>query len=138
MINDDRIENFKTWRVIEHKVRDVTIRHDLHALSRFFLYAIKQRWTRENPVRKVKIPSDAEAVRVHVVTPAEEAQYFRRAAKNSNLHDLARLILNQGMRPDEVACLRRKMSILNVGRFTSGRGKLPQRDVRSISSTIAE
>jgi integrase len=125
MINDDRIENFKTWRVIEHKVRYVTIRHDLHALSRFFLYAIKQRWTRENPVRKVKIPSDAEAVRVHVVTPAEEAQYFRRAAKNSNLHDLARLILNQGMRPDEVACLRKEDVDLERGQVHIRKGKTP-------------
>ncbi len=42
MINGGRIEAYKCWRVREHKVRDVTLRHDLHALSKFFGYAIKQ------------------------------------------------------------------------------------------------
>jgi integrase len=125
MIDDGQIENFKTWRVIEHKVRDITVRHDLHALSRFFLFAIKKHWARENPVRKVKIPSGADAVRIHVLTPAEEAQYFRHAAKNSDLHDLARLILNQGMRPDEVACLRKEDVDLERGQLHIPKGKTP-------------
>src|ERR1039457_6872666 len=29
------------------------LRHDLHALSTFFQYAMKQRWARENPIRNV-------------------------------------------------------------------------------------
>ena len=123
MIDEGGIEDYKTRRVTEHKVRDITVRHDLHALSRFFLFAIKKHWARENPVRKVKIPSGADAVRIHVLTPAEEAQYFRRAAKNNNLHDLARLILNQGMRPDEVACLRKEDVDLERGQVHIRKGK---------------
>jgi len=38
-------------------VRDITIRHDLHALSKFFGYAIRQHWTFTNPIRGVEIPS---------------------------------------------------------------------------------
>jgi integrase len=125
MIDEGLIENYKMWRIGEHKVRDVTLRHDLHALSRFFLYAITHQWARENPVRKVKIPSDKDAVRIHVLTPAEEAPYFSRAAKNGDLHDLARLILNQGMRPDEVVCLRTEDVELESGKLYVRHGKSP-------------
>ena len=55
LIDEARIEGYKTWRVNENKVRDVTLRHDLHALSKFFRYAIKQHWTRENPISNVEI-----------------------------------------------------------------------------------
>jgi cytoskeletal protein CcmA (bactofilin family) len=76
MIDEGRIEAYKTWRMNEHGVRDITVRHDLHALSTFFQYAIKQHWTRDNPIRRVEIPSDADAVRMHVLTSQEEKQYF--------------------------------------------------------------
>lgn len=105
LITEAQVESSKTWRSTKHEVRDVTIRHDLHALSVFFKYAIKLRWTRENPIKKVRIPSDADAVRIHVIIPEEEREYFRRAAKNRNLFDLAVLIRNQGMRSEEVLSL---------------------------------
>lgn len=100
-ITAGHIEQYKTWRR-EMAVKEVTLRHDLHALSGFFEYAQKHNWARHNPVRQVDIPSDKDAVRMHVVTPAEEALYFAAAAKYPALHDLARLILLQGCRPDEV------------------------------------
>lgn len=105
MIDDGKIEAYKTFRLNEHGVRDVTVRHDLHALSTFFRYAIKQRWTRDNPIRGVEIPSDAEAVRIHVLSAEDEKQYFALAAKHADLYDLGRLMINQGMRPEEVLAL---------------------------------
>jgi integrase len=123
LIDEGLLEDFKVWRVNEHKIRDVTLRHDLHALSKFFGYAIKQDWTRENPIRKVAIPSDSEALRIHVIAPEEEKQYFLRAAKNKNLHDLAQLILNQGMRPDEVFNLHREDVDLERGQLSIRAGK---------------
>ena len=105
LIDEGRIEAYKTWRMNEHGVRDVTVRHDLHALSTFFQYAIKEHWTRDNPIRRVTIPSDAEAVRIHVLTPEEEKQYFTLAESHRDLYDLGRLMLNQGMRPEEVLTL---------------------------------
>jgi integrase len=102
LIDDGRVEAYKTRRTKKHEVRDVTLRHDLHNLSKFFEYAKRQHWTRENPVRNVGIPSDADAVRIHVLTPAEEKFYFASAAGHRDLYDLARLILNQGPRPEEV------------------------------------
>jgi len=122
-IDEVRIEAYKAWRVNEHKILDITLRHDLHALSKFFGYAVKQRWARENPVRNVSVPSDADAVRIHVITSGEESQYFSRASKHADLHDLGRLILNQGMRPDEVICLRREDVDLDRGQVHIPKGK---------------
>ena len=123
LIHEGRVEAFKAWRVTEHEVRDITLRHDLHALSKFFRYAIKQRWHRENPVRNVKIPSDADAVRMHIITAAEEKDYFLRAAKNKNLWDLARLMRNQGMRPEEVLSLGKADIDLERGQLHIRQGK---------------
>jgi len=103
--------------------RDVTLRHDLHALSKFFGHAIKQHWTRENPVRNVEIPSDEDAVRIHVLTAIEEEQYFARAAKHRDLHDLGRLMLNQGPRPDEVTSLAKADVDLEHRRMYIRKGK---------------
>jgi len=125
VIDEGLIEAYKTWRVKEHKIRDITLRHDLHAISKFFSYAIKQRWARENPVRNVDIPSDADAIRMHILSASEEKQYFSRAAKHKDLHDIGRLILNQGMRPDEVTSLRKKDVNLECGQLCVRRGKSP-------------
>jgi len=122
-VDEAKVEAYKVWRSTEHKVRDITIRHDLHALSTFFKYGIKQRWTRENPIQNVKIPSDADAVRIHVITAEEEKEYFTRASKNRNLFDLARLIRNQGMRPEEVISLRKTDIDLDRGQLHIRTGK---------------
>ena len=50
------VNDFKAWRRKEHDVREITIRHDLHALSKAFGYFIDHNWARENPVRGVEIP----------------------------------------------------------------------------------
>src|SRR5580700_7634772 len=48
LIDEGRVESYKAWRINEHEIRDITLRHDLHALSKFFGYAITQCWTRDN------------------------------------------------------------------------------------------
>jgi integrase len=131
LINAGEIEKYKVWRLTERKdgdkvilpVRDITLRHDLHALSTFFGYAIKQGWTHYNPIRDVDIPSDADAVRIHVLTPKEEQEYFKRAAKHPDLYDVGRLMLNQGMRPDEVTSLEKTDIDLDRGELHVRRGK---------------
>src|ERR1051326_572661 len=102
------IERYKAHRIQVNRVRDVTLRHDLHALSLFFKYAEKMRWRDGNPVKQVSIPSDRDSIRIHVVTDAEETKYFQAAysvldsAKRRNLFDVAKVILNQGCRPEEI------------------------------------
>jgi integrase len=112
-IDSAGIERYKQWRLTEHKVRPVTVRHDLHALSLFFQWAVRQRYAVENPIEQVPIPSDADAVRQTILTAEEEDAYFK-AAKGT-LYDVARIILNQGMRPDEVLSVRKEDVSLPTG-----------------------
>lgn len=102
-LDEGAIEQYKTWRR-SCGIREITLRHDLHALSKFFRYALKRRWASYNPVRNVRIPSDADAIRMHVLTAKEEELYFSHAT--GDLYDLGRLMLNQGCRPEELGRLR--------------------------------
>jgi integrase len=114
-ITPAHLEDFKAWRRKEHGVKDVTIRHDLHALSTGYRYFLSHEWARLNPVEKVKIPSDKDAKREHVLSLAEEQIYFEAAKAVGErqgwrgglgaLYDVARLILLQGCRPEEVMSL---------------------------------
>ena len=150
-ITPGQIDDYKSWRRSEHQIREITLRHDLHALSAFYKYAIKHNWARENPVRSVEIPSDADAVRMHILTVGEEAMYFaacRREHKAvrvkahvrkdgvrirehnrgvdtdpGDLHDFGRLMLNQGCRPDEVLSLRKEAVDLDRGYMRIVEGK---------------
>jgi integrase len=120
------IEAYVEHRIRIHQVRDVTVRHDLHALSVFFgKWAVRRGLAKSNPVgrradgiREVNIPSDREAIREHVITAEEEKAYFAAAdelhaihvksVKNAlpNTADLARLMLEQGARPEELLAAR--------------------------------
>jgi site-specific recombinase XerD len=80
-IDAAKIDDYKTWRATAHGVRDITIRHDVHALSTFFKYAIRHHWASTNPIREIEIPSDADAQRMHVLTIEEEEDYFRSAER---------------------------------------------------------
>lgn len=81
--------------------------------------AIKQRWTRENAIRNVNIRSDGDAVRMRIITAPEEKDYFLRTARNKNVWDLAMLIRNQGMRPEEVVSLRKEDVDLERGQSSA-------------------
>jgi integrase len=134
------IEAYKTFRIQEHAVRDVTLRHDLHALSVFFRYAMRLRLALSNPIREVKIPSDRDAVREHVLSLDEESKYLAaalqlhaqylksvhpsgRAARLPNMHDLAVLMLEQGARPEELLAVRKEAVDLGAGRLQIAGGK---------------
>jgi integrase len=116
------IEKFKTWRR-QAGIQDISIRHDLHNFSKFFQYAIKANWCKENPVERVDIPSGAEATRDYVVSPEEEKSYF--AVAKGPLHDLARIILDQRMRPEEIVKLRAENVDLAKGTLRVVQGKSP-------------
>lgn len=155
-----RIEDYKAWRRTEHKlpdgtvlrpVKEITLRHDLHALSKFFGYAMKHNWCKSNPVREVEIPSDADAVRMYVISPPEEMVYFNaclnrqkkirikghfrkgrtyikphdRSIENDyrDLHDLGRLMILQGCRPEEFLELEQMHVDLEKGTLTITHGK---------------
>jgi len=133
-ITPGHLDDFKSWRRKEHEVRDVTIRHDLHALSTFFQYAKKHNWCRDNPTRDddFEIPSDADAVRIHVLSTEEERAYFAAAVRFPNLYDLGKLMLNQGCRPEELMELEQVNVNLGSGIFKiiSGKSQSAKRELR--------
>lgn len=101
-ITQGDVADYIAWRANVSKVRDITIRHDLHNLSKFFQYAIKHNWRRDNPVSAEDIPSDQNAVRMHIFTPAEEALYLVEAERFPKLLALVQLMKLQGCRPEEL------------------------------------
>jgi integrase len=133
-ITDGDLEDYKSWRRRTHKVREVTLRHDLHAMSSLFQYGIKHQWCKRNPVERVEIPSDREAVRINVLTHEQEKAYFaecetfrieKAAAKRTreargaqDLADLHRLMLLQGCRPEELRALEQVDVDLEHGKFS--------------------
>jgi integrase len=125
LIDAAKIDLYKTWRATIHEVRDITIRHDLHALSTFFAHAIRHHCAFTNPIAEVEIPSDADAVRIHVLTAEEEEMYFQYASRVPNLHDVCRIMINQGMRPTEVVCLGKADIDIGAGTIRIRFGKTP-------------
>lgn len=111
------IESFKSHR--RRAVKPVTIRHDLHALSGLYQFAIRQGWPgiADNLVRQITVPSDRDAVRIRVLSELEERDYLGAAESHTALHGVARLMLGTGMRPGEVLALR-------VGDFDRGKRRV--------------
>lgn len=133
------IEDYKSLRRAVHKVREVTLRHDLHALSLLFQYGQKHNWCKANIVEKVDIPSDADATRMTVLSPDDECRYLAAidalaaekiagkrlfiAARYQDLRDLSVLMLNQGCRPEELREMEQSAVDLAGGVFTIRKGK---------------
>jgi len=141
------IEVYKFWRLNTARVKEITLRHDLHALSLFFQYGQKQKWVPKlhNPVREVSIPSDKDATREHVLTAEEEKSYFDRARdvkdRNGcrNLYDLGRLMLQQGCRPEELMVLKKQH--VNIEKrqmlIVAGKTKAARRTLNLTDESIA-
>lgn len=126
-IHPGDVERYKVWRLSGQvgvvPVKDVTAKHDLDNLSIFFQWGVKAGYARQNPVKEVKRPSDAAAIRERILTPAEEKLYFAHA--KGNLWKVARLMLLQGMRPEEVMRIRREDVDLEKGTLRVMFGKTP-------------
>lgn len=135
------IERYKTWRVTEHGVQDVTLRNDLNALSLFFGYAIRSGWRTDNPLMgegKVKRPSGEDAVRIHVISQEEEEKYFAVAKPGSGLADVAMFMLLQGPRPEEVMSLQKSSYDRSRGiiKILGGKTKAAKRELALCGETV--
>lgn len=157
-ITEGQLEDFKSARR-KMGIKDVSIRHDLHALSVFWQYAIKKQWARENIIRLVDIPSDAEAVRMNILSPAQEAAYFGAcvwmdralpfvasgfayiAGQDGylDLRDFGRLMIQQGCRPEEFLELRKEHVDLIERRMlvVSGKTKAARRRLKLTRESAA-
>ena len=133
MITPGDVERYKVWRLTPRKeivngkerevrpVKPVTAKHDLDNLSVFFSWAVKNDYARNNPVKDVDRPSDADAIRQRILTTAEEKLYFSNTT--GNLFKVARLILLQGLRPEEALRIEKADVDLERGLLHVRRGK---------------
>ena len=135
------VEAYKEWRTREHQILPVTLKHDLNNLSLFYRkWAVRRGLAQRNPVAEVTKPSDRDAERIHVVTAEEEKAYFAAAdTHDSPLADVARLILWQGCRPEEIMTLRPADVDLQRGelRIAGGKTRAARRRLTLIEESAA-
>lgn len=133
-IDQGSVEKYKQRRVSEvspatgRKLRPATVNRELAALRAIFNLALKHGLAKNNPVRGLRfLPEDNEQTRV--LSFQEEAAYFR--AATSRLQEVAVLILNTGMRPEEVYRLRREDVHLAEGylRIPFGKTRAARRNI---------
>jgi integrase len=109
-ISADDVERFKTSRASEkgsrtgRKLRPATVNRELACLKALFNHAIKAELVLRNPVSKVKFLAEQNAQN-RVVSFAEMKSYLAHATPT--LRNVATLIFETGMRPEEVYTIRR-------------------------------
>lgn len=107
-ITPDDVERFKVSRAndtsprTQRKVRPATVNRELACLREMFNYAMKADLVLRNPVSRVKFLAEQNE-QDRVLNFAEQNRYFDCATPA--LRDVATLILETGMRPEEVYTL---------------------------------
>lgn len=105
------VEKFKSQRAVQkgertgRTIRPATVNRELACLKAMYNHAIKSGLAIKNPVSFVKfLPEDNEQMRV--LNSEEQQRYLAVACQP--LHDIAGLMLETGMRPEEVYRIRRE------------------------------
>lgn len=120
-IDSGDVEQFKVCRANVAKPATVTM--SLLVLSKFFVYCRKRNWCSENPAADVSWPSTRDSGRIRVLSYAEEKKYLESVAHDVDLHDFVVILLNHGLRPNELLNLRQDDVTLGPGRFAIQKGK---------------
>ena len=116
-ITPEEVERFKTtrsgefktarskrgWVLTKKRLRPATVNRELACLKALFNFIIKADVVMKNPVSRVKFLAENNQ-QTRVLSHAEERAYFEKASPV--LRDIARLILETGMRPEEVYTIR--------------------------------
>ena len=90
--------DYLTWRRETGRL-EVTLRKDVLAGRQCARFALDHRWLEHDPFVDVEVPTDRDSRNELVLTREEVTAYLARADKHHALGDLARLLLNQGIRP---------------------------------------
>ena len=115
--------DYMQWRR-ETGVREVTLRKDMLAMRMLCEYGRAHRWIAHDPTTGIEMPSDRDSKNERVATIEEQRIYLAEADRHSALGDVARLILNQGLRPDcEVLQMRWENVDLEAGKLCVPRSK---------------
>lgn len=104
-VNGGDLEHYKTWRR-SMGIAPTTLHGNLCEANKFFKWCKRCGWISENPMAEVERPAQQNIRDFHVLSLEEEALYLRAASRYPNLHDLAVLMLDTGMRPEEVLRMR--------------------------------
>ena len=115
------VEQFKEAR--SKVAKPVTVTMSLLVLSKFFTYCKKRRWCSDNPAADVSWPSARDSRRMRVLTYEEEKKYLMAVGGDQELRDFVMIILNHGLRPNEILALRKEDVRLDLGRFVIQQGK---------------
>jgi len=148
-ISQGMVEDFKLTRIQEKRwgkrkqiaVSGVTVNRALSTLRLIFNYAERCGFRVSNPVKHVTF--FREAGRTRIISPEEERAYL--ATTSQPLRDIARIMLDTGMRPEEVFRIEKahldfvQRSIFNpFGKTRAARRKLTMtNDVWSILRGLA-
>lgn len=132
-IESSEVEKYKTWRSRQKKapagkstrpargaksLRPATVNRELACLKHLFSH--NDNLVPQNPVCKVKF-LDEDNLQLRVLSLDEERLYLMAASQP--LRDIATLMLEQGMRPDEVCRIRRENVHLDAGYLFNPYGK---------------
>lgn len=112
------VEKFKMARA--RSVTTATTNRDLAALRVMLNYAIRHDYLQQNAVTQVKFFPERPGIQ-RVVSHEEQKTYITVA--NPLLRELATLLVETGMRPEEVFTIQRKNVHLNAGYLFVPRGK---------------
>lgn len=143
-ISPDDVERFKTWRIKQRKrppamkaaklakegkkaesksvatIMPATVNRELACLKILFNYFIKDDVILKNPVSRVKFLAENNE-QMRVLSPDEAKLYL--LAASQPLQDIASLMLETGMRPEEVCRIRRENVHLEHGYLFNPHGK---------------
>jgi len=134
-ITPDDVEKYKTLRLSQggkrgagngkvmetgQKLKPATVNRELACLKAMFNHFIKLDVIVKNPVTRVKLLAENNE-KMRVLSFEEERLYL--AACSQPLHDIAVLMLETGMRPDEIYRMRRENVNLEAGYVFNPYGK---------------
>ena len=140
-ITAEAVESFKLSRAAEsgshtkRRLRPATVNRELACLKALFNYVIKGDPNLRNPVTRVKFLAEQNQQN-RVVSYVEQQSYLANAS--ATLRDVATLIVETGIRPEEVFNLQRADVNLSDGFLTIQRGKTPAARRRiALTKTVA-
>lgn len=134
-ITPDDVERYKTWRLNQggrrgagkgkvketgKKLKPATVNRELACMKAMFNHFINLDLIDRNPVARVKLLAENNE-KMRVLSFEEERIYL--AACSQPLHDIAVLMLETGMRPDEIYRMNRENVNLEAGHLFNPYGK---------------
>jgi len=118
-VTADAIERYKTAR-LAGELKPATINAELRCLKTMFNHFVRLDVVASNPVTRVKLLTENNQ-RMRVLNFEEERLYL--AACPQPLYDIAVLMIETGMRPEEIFRMRRENVNLDAGTIFNPHGK---------------